>query len=605
MSTTAIAITDQPIIVDELVEDSGFRPAQVISSIRISKTNRTRFTEEAMRQLSESIKKTGVLQPILIRPVTPTESEPEPLEIVAGERRYRASIMAGLKTIPVMIKELSDLDAAKIQILENLHRENPHEMEEAEGFERLMMNHGYTAVMLAEEIKQSRAYVYARLKLCALCLEARERFLNNEFPASTALLIARIPVPSLQVQALAEIMNPAYSQEPMSYRSAVKHIQDRYMLQLDNAPFQIADAKLVKAAGSCVECPKRTGNQPEIFTDVKNDHICTDPDCFAEKRGAQDAKTLVAAHKKGIPVYDAEDSDEELEGRNLIEANTMIWYFDRVNPKASSNKSIADTLTEAALPQPSAYVKYATGRVVAAYDQDAVQLALQQAGICFPEAVNTATPAETKANDKYLEEQKQQAIFAKQAADETAARTAIYRQIRQRAVTNGGFGLDSLRAIAKLMLTALSLPKTELADIYPFDTTDYEQVAAHIDQAALADVHGVILDMVFAPALNVSAWDFKYERTDSDDYEAMLELAKIEGIDPDQVRQSLLEPVKEAVADNLPADKPKRGRKPAAVAKPDPDSAGHQTELEEVAVVDAEPAAKVSPVDAWPSPRSN
>ncbi|KAK0349144.1 hypothetical protein LTR94_034331, partial [Friedmanniomyces endolithicus] len=133
--------------------------------MRASPDNRKRFNEQALQELAASIKTMGVAQAILIRPVTPTAESPEPFEIVAGERRFRASKIAGKATIPALCRQLSDLDAAKIRILENLQREDPHPMEEAEGYQLLMLQHGFTADQLVDEVKKSRSYIYGRLKL--------------------------------------------------------------------------------------------------------------------------------------------------------------------------------------------------------------------------------------------------------------------------------------------------------------------------------------------------------------------------------------------------------------------------------------------------------
>lgn len=141
------------------------------SDIRPSPNNRKRFIESALQELAASIRSVGIAQPILIRPVTPTEAAPESFEIVAGERRWRASGIAELDELPTMVREMTDLEADRIRILENLQREDPHPLEEAEGYEQLMLQHGYNADQLADEIKKSRSYVYGRLKLCALAKE--------------------------------------------------------------------------------------------------------------------------------------------------------------------------------------------------------------------------------------------------------------------------------------------------------------------------------------------------------------------------------------------------------------------------------------------------
>ena len=129
----------------------------------------------------------------------------ERFEIVAGERRWRASREAGLDTIPAIVRTLDDSQVLEIQLVENLHREGLHELEEAEGYEILMQQHHYDIEQLVAKVGRSRAYVYARLKLLALDKKSRDAFYAGKLTAATALLLARIPVPALQQEALKAI----------------------------------------------------------------------------------------------------------------------------------------------------------------------------------------------------------------------------------------------------------------------------------------------------------------------------------------------------------------------------------------------------------------
>ncbi|HEX2520142.1 MAG TPA: ParB/RepB/Spo0J family partition protein, partial [Castellaniella sp.] len=241
-----------------------------------SKTNpRKTFREEGLVELAESIKKYGIMQPILLRPAPDAPLDPVPLyEIVAGERRYRASGLAGLTTVPATVREISDMDVLELQIIENLQREDLHPLEEAESYEALLAQHendpDYSVDQVAAKLGKSRAYIYARLKLCALRPAARTAFYDGKLNPSTALLLARIPVPDLQDQALKEITEPdwRYDHQPMSFRAAQKHVQEHYMTRLDQAPFKLSDETLLPEAGPCTTCPKRTGANPDLFGDV-------------------------------------------------------------------------------------------------------------------------------------------------------------------------------------------------------------------------------------------------------------------------------------------------------------------------------------------------
>lgn len=523
-----------------------------IATLRASPDNRKRFNEQALQELAASIKSMGVAQPILIRPVTPTADEPEIFEIVAGERRFRASKIAGMTTIPAMCRDLSNLDAAKIRILENLQREDPHPIEEAEGYQQLMLQHGYSADQLAEEIKKSRAYIYGRLKLCALTTEVRESFLEDKIPASTALLIARIPVPALQVKALGEIMHPYGGQsEALSYRRAVEHIQGRYMLDLATAVFKLEDAKLLGSAGACTKCPKRTGNQAELYPGVSAD-VCTDPDCFSEKRAAHHAATLVLANKKGIPVHEGADTQRFLSMRwradgEMVFGDTSIQLFARNAPDTKNAGTVATYLKDK-LPPAAAYLKYNDGTMLPMYERGAMQKALEDAGACEsveahaarmsaaaaqPETQQAMSAAE-KAREAAAAEQR--AINAK-AKRETTFRVELYKQLRMRA--QNGFSLQSLREMTKLALSHHPLPDDLLGDVYDFDGSSDAAVAAHIDTAGLAEVQLLLIDLLVGETLSVSTWDLRNDEYLRDEFRAVAAMARHEGIDPDQVREEL------------------------------------------------------------------
>ncbi|MBQ8395591.1 MAG: ParB/RepB/Spo0J family partition protein [Oscillospiraceae bacterium] len=124
---------------------------------------RTDFDDEAIKELSDSIKQHGVLQPLLVRPM-PTGG----YQIVAGERRWRASRLAGLTEVPVYIKELTDEQTAQLALVENLQREDLNPVEEAVGYKELMEAYGYTQEQVAKIVGKSRPAVANSLRLLTL-----------------------------------------------------------------------------------------------------------------------------------------------------------------------------------------------------------------------------------------------------------------------------------------------------------------------------------------------------------------------------------------------------------------------------------------------------
>lgn len=124
---------------------------------------RTEFDPEALAELTDSISKHGVLQPILVRPLIAGG-----YQIVAGERRYRASLQAGLSEIPAIVRELDDKETMEIALIENLQRKDLTPVEEALGYDALMKNHGFTQEQVAESVGKSRPAIANALRLLSL-----------------------------------------------------------------------------------------------------------------------------------------------------------------------------------------------------------------------------------------------------------------------------------------------------------------------------------------------------------------------------------------------------------------------------------------------------
>jgi ParB/RepB/Spo0J family partition protein len=271
-----------------------------------------------MQELAESIKSVGVLQPILVRSLASLATGAIRYQCVAGERRLRAAAIAGLGTIPATVRELTDGQVVELQLIENLQRQDIHELAEAEGYEQLL-ELGHDVDAIAAKVGKSRGTIYARMKLLALTPAARKAFYHGKIAASVALLLARIPVPKLQDQALKEVAAERQVsdldtdqdyREQMSVRAATAHIHANYMLRLADAGFPTQDPDLVPAAGTCGACPKRTGNQPQLFGDVKGADVCTDPMCFKQKIAAHAERVIAQAKGTGQRVIVGKEAEK-------------------------------------------------------------------------------------------------------------------------------------------------------------------------------------------------------------------------------------------------------------------------------------------------------
>lgn len=299
-----------------------------LAAIAPSLTNpRKSFNAERLAELANSIKASGVHQPILVRPL-PGERVAETgrkvtHEIVAGERRYRASFAAGATTIPALVRNLSDADVLEIQIVENLQRDDLTQLEEAEGYQQLMHHSALTSDQVAAKIGKSRSYVYARLKLLDLSMECKDALRAGTIDASRALLIARIPDTALQAKALAYAAEPDYKDELPSVRNFQTWLQANVMLKLESATFKITDSRLIASAGSCKDCPKRTGANPDLFQDVVGADVCTDPVCYHAKEDAHREAMIAQAAKKGMRFVQGDEAEDMFANswHNMLDAD--------------------------------------------------------------------------------------------------------------------------------------------------------------------------------------------------------------------------------------------------------------------------------------------
>ena len=130
---------------------------------------RTTINEASLEELKASIKKSGVIEPVIVRPVAHGT-----YELVAGERRFRASQALGVGEIPAIIKGLSDKEALELSLVENVQRENLNPMEEAKGYERLLDEFGYTQEDIAAAVGKDRATIANLLRLLALPEEIQQ-----------------------------------------------------------------------------------------------------------------------------------------------------------------------------------------------------------------------------------------------------------------------------------------------------------------------------------------------------------------------------------------------------------------------------------------------
>ncbi|MBP1532413.1 MAG: ParB/RepB/Spo0J family partition protein [Alphaproteobacteria bacterium] len=176
---------DDNVAVEDFVNNTVFK-SDITNEIAISKIEpcsfqpRTEFNAETLKTLSESIKEKGVLQPLLLR------QKKDKYEIIAGERRWRAAKMAGLNTVPAIIKNLTDAETLEIALIENLQRENLSAIEEAKGLHKLIAEYEYTQEVLGKIIGKSRSYIANSIRLLSLPEKIQQLIKENKLSAGHA-----------------------------------------------------------------------------------------------------------------------------------------------------------------------------------------------------------------------------------------------------------------------------------------------------------------------------------------------------------------------------------------------------------------------------------
>lgn len=166
---------------------------------------RKHFDQEKLEELAQSIREKGVLQPLLVKKTD------KGYVIIAGERRWRASQLAGKKEIPVIVKELSDHEILEIALIENIQRQDLNPIEESESYQRLIIDLGLTQDEVAKRVGKDRSTIANSLRLLKLSKEVRDKIATNELSVGHARCLISIEDKSVQNQIMEEILQKSYS----------------------------------------------------------------------------------------------------------------------------------------------------------------------------------------------------------------------------------------------------------------------------------------------------------------------------------------------------------------------------------------------------------
>ncbi len=167
---------------------------------------RKTFKEEALKELAESIKEHGILQPLLVRPY-----KDDLYELIAGERRYRAAIILGLEEVPVVVKEMEDNTVMEAALIENLQREDLSPVEEAFAFKEMIEKYSYTQEQLAAKIGKSRAYIANAVRILNLPEEILLMVEDGRLSAGHARAILSVKDKGQQMKLASKIVESGLS----------------------------------------------------------------------------------------------------------------------------------------------------------------------------------------------------------------------------------------------------------------------------------------------------------------------------------------------------------------------------------------------------------
>ena len=171
---------------------------------------RRTFSEQSIEELARSIARYGLIQPIVVRRINATH-----YELIAGERRLRASKRAGLSEIDAIIQRVGEQDSAVMALIENLQRENLHFFDEAEAYRNLLLEHGMTQEDLARKIGKNQSTVANKLRILKLTPAVKAAIMANRLTERHARTLLRIQDPRLQLQLIDQIRRESLSRLPL------------------------------------------------------------------------------------------------------------------------------------------------------------------------------------------------------------------------------------------------------------------------------------------------------------------------------------------------------------------------------------------------------
>jgi len=232
---------------------------------------RKNFSDESLKELTESIRNYGVLQPIIVRRVGKTN-----FEIIAGERRWRASKIAGLKEIPAIIRDAKETETAIMALIENLQRENLSFIEEAEGYRLLIEEHGLTQEQLAERIGKSQSTIANKIRILKIPPDILKIISQENLTERHARALLKLPDEEMQRDVLKKVIEKGLNvrQTEELVESYLVKAHEKAKNKKKNIKIAIKDIRIfVNSIRKLVTSIKDTGLSAEYKEYDKGDYI--------------------------------------------------------------------------------------------------------------------------------------------------------------------------------------------------------------------------------------------------------------------------------------------------------------------------------------------
>lgn len=246
-----------------------------LSKIDISPLNyRETFDEQELLDFAESLRPYGVISPITVRKMPNGR-----FELVVGERRFRGSKIISFKSIPAVVKMLTDEQVNEIMLIENLQRVNPHPLYEAQAIAR-MQKKGKTIDGICLRLGKSKTYIYTRLKWAELILPIQSMFLANKISIKDVTAISLLETSSQQEffdKHCTDWENKNFNFDKIQYAIS------RFKYDLKTACFDTKDKNLIADAGACTRCPFNSATIKSLFPEFAKDAICSHKVCYQAK----------------------------------------------------------------------------------------------------------------------------------------------------------------------------------------------------------------------------------------------------------------------------------------------------------------------------------